>query len=158
MIDGSLGPLEFDTMRLAKCFIGLMAVFVGGCSDGGPPTAPVDGVVTYQGKPVQYAVVMFFPQNVPGAVTGMAQTDAEGKFSNLMAGGSSSGEAVVGTHSITVTEGWPPGEEIPMDASGMQKNPPRGPWGQKYRDSSNPAIKVEVVAGQDNHFEWELSE
>lgn len=144
------------TGLLARLAWGCLLLAWAGCGEQGPAVAPVSGVVTYQGKPVQYARVMFFPQNVPGAQTGFAQTDAQGRFSEVLTGGTQSG-AVVGSHFVTVTEGWPPAQEVPKDASGMQRTPPRGPWDQKYRDSSNPALKVEVVGGQDNHFDFELS-
>jgi len=146
--------------RLAIAAVSSLAIFISltvGCGESGPPTAPVDGVVTYKGKPVQYANLIFLPQNVPGGQTGFAQTDSEGKFSKVLTGGKTNG-AVVGSHFVTVTEGWPPDQEIPTDQMGMQKSPPRGPWANKYRDSSNPALKVEVVAGQDNHFDFDLSE
>ena len=144
--------------------IGMMVVASGlltiGCSgESGPPTAPVSGVVTYEGKPVQYANVIFFPQNIPDAHTAFAQTDEEGRFSGMTTAGSSVGSgAAVGSHFVTITEGWPPGTEIPETAEGMQKDPPPGPWGQEYRDSSNPKLKVEIVEGQENHFEWDISE
>ncbi len=146
----------FRSIYRTQFSVFVLIVLVAGCGPKGPPTAAVDGVVTYEGKPVQYARVMFFPQNVPTGMTGYAQTDAEGKFAKVLTGGTTEG-VVVGSHFVTVTEGWPPDKEVPMDASGMQKSPPRGPWTQKYRDSTNPAIKVEVVAGQNNHFDFEIS-
>lgn len=133
----------------------LLGLLVG-CSEDGPLTAPVDGIVKFEGKPVPHAVVMFFPQKVPNGRIGFAQADAEGKFTEVRTEGTSGG-AVVGSHFVTVTEGWPPDKEIPVDNSGMQKSPPRGPWAQKYRDSSSGALKVDVIEGQDNHFEFELS-
>ena len=136
----------------------IIGMCVAGCGKSGPPTAPVSGVVTYRGEPVKYARVVFFPQNVPAGRTGFAQTDEQGKFSKVITAGSNREGAVVGTHFVTVTEGWPPDIEIPVDSMGMQQSPPRGPWAQKYRDSANPALKVEVVADLENHFEFELSE
>lgn len=133
-----------------------LAVSVVGCGPGGPPTAPVDGIVTFEDTPVAHAVITFFPQNVKDGQTAYAQTDAEGKFSNALTGGKIDG-AVVGSHFVTITEGWPPGQEVPIDASGMERSPPRGQWAQKYRDSTDPVIKVEVVADKDNHFEWDIS-
>lgn len=149
-------PRRAATVRLKWLGLGVLAVLVG-CGESGPPVAPVEGVVTYGGKPVAYANVMFFPQSVPGGMTGFAQTDAAGKFSSVLTGGTRAG-AVIGAHFVTVTEGWPPDQEIPVDASGMQKSPPRGPWGQKYRDSTNPALKVEVKADTVNHFDFDLSQ
>lgn len=135
----------------------VLCSLAAGCSEKGLPVAPVDGIVTYEGKPVQYAKVMFFPQGVPGGNIGFCFTDADGKFSEVLTAGTRKG-AIVGSHFVTVTEDWPPDQEIPVDETGMEKIPPRGPWAQKYRDSTDPALKVEVVADQDNHFEFELSE
>ncbi|MEO1979761.1 MAG: hypothetical protein ABGZ24_04530 [Fuerstiella sp.] len=125
-----------------------------GCSDNsgaGPPTAPVSGVLIYNGEPVQYANVIFFPQKVDGGRTALAVTDAEVRFSNADG-------VAVGSHFVTVTEGWPPGQEIPEDEEGMEIEPPRGPWDNKYRDSTDPPLKVEIVAGQDNKFDFDISE
>lgn len=120
------------------------------------PFSLVIGVEQCKGKPVQYANVTFFPQNLSDAPTGIAQTDADGKFSKVVSAGSING-AAVGTHFVTVTEGWPPGEKIPVDDMGQEKTPPRGPWAQKYRDSTSPFLKAEVAAGKSNHFEFDIS-
>ncbi len=143
-------------MRCFTMVVLLVSGLIAGCGPSGPATAPVDGVVTFNGKPVPYAKVMFFPQNVPNGMTGFAQTDADGKFSQVLTGGKTNG-AVVGSHFVTVTEAWPPDQEIPLDAMGMQKSPPRGPWAQKYRDSTNPQLKVDVIAGQNNHFDFDIT-
>jgi len=130
----------------------VLSISVVGCSGAsGPPTASVSGVLTYDGEPVKNANVMFFPKGVEGARTALAVTDAEGRFSNADG-------VAVGSNFVTITEGWPPGEEIPTDDEGMEKDPPRGPWDNKYRDSTDPPLKVEIVAGQDNKFEWDISE
>lgn len=134
----------------------IVVAVLSGCGDGGPPTAPVTGTITYEGEPVKYAKVMFFPQGIPGALTGFAQTDEDGKFSQVFSGTKKG--AFVGTNYITITEEWPPDEEVPVGPDGMQKEPPRGPWAQKYRDSSDPALKVQVDADGQNHFEFDLSE
>lgn len=143
-------------MRHLRLIPLILVAAVSGCGAGGPPTASVSGVVTYQGEPVKHAKVMFFPQGIPDAVTGFAQTDEEGKFTEVISGTKTG--AFVGSNWVTITEEWPPDEEVPEDSEGMQLEPPRGPWAQKYRDSSDPAIKVEIAAGQDNQFTWEISE
>lgn len=143
-------------MRYIQLSLVFVFVLIVGCKDGGPPTAPVSGVVTYEGEPVQHAKVMFFPQGIPEALTGFAQTDEEGRFSEVISGTKKG--AFVGHNFVTVTEEWPPGVEIPESPDGMQKEPPRGPWAQKYRDSTNPALKVDVVADGENYFEFEISE
>ena len=139
----------------------LAGLFAIGCSsDPGPPTAPVSGVVTFKGEPVKYAKVMFFPQGIEGGHISVAHTDEEGRFTGVRTGQSrdTSGGAVVGSHFVTITEDWPPDEPIPETEEGMEMIPPRQGWAQAYRDSTDPKIKVDIVAGQDNHFEWELTE
>ena len=143
-------------MRSIQISLMLVSVLIAGCGVSGPPTAPVSGVVTYEGKPVQYAKVMFFPQGIPDALTGFAQTDAEGRFTEVISGTKKG--AFVGHNFVTITEEWPPDVEIPESPDGMQKEPPRGPWDQKYRDSTDPALKVDIVADGDNYFEFEISE
>ena len=127
------------------------------CSQTGPATAPVDGEVSYKGKPVPFVKVTFIPRNDASGNIGIAQTGADGKFAKVVTAGLTGNGAVVGAHNVTVTESWPPDKSIPVDEMGQQKSPPRGPWPQKYRDSANPALQVEIVAGQNNHFEFDLS-
>ncbi len=144
------------TWKAPATLVVLAIALMTGCGESGPPIARVDGVVTYGGKPVPYARVMFFPQNVTNGQIAFGQADEQGVFSKVLTGGKQDG-AVVGHHFVTVTEGWPPNKEIPVDATGQEKSPPRGPWLQKYRDSTDPAIKVDVEQGKENHFEFDLS-
>ena len=55
----------------------LLVCVVAGCNRSGLNLAYVDGVVTYNGQPVQNAGVIFKPESGPFA---MGTTDAEGKF------------------------------------------------------------------------------
>jgi len=130
-----------------------------GCSGEaeGPPTAPVSGVVKYQGQPVKHAKVVLFPQDVAGGTTAIGFTDEEGRFDHVTNAGSGDETAVVGKHFVTVTESWPPDATIPVDDMGMQQQPPRGPWAQKFRDSASGALQVEVLADKDNTVELDLS-
>ena len=140
-----------------------MALFAVGCGKG-PEMAPVSGKVTYGGEPVQHAHVSFFPQGIPDApgetytaLLGKARTDEEGNIRNVTTLTKGDG-AVVGNHVVTITEGWPAGKPIPIGGMGMERIPPRGPWEQTYRDSVGSPLTVEVVADQENHFEFDLSE
>lgn len=137
-----------------------LGIMGAGCGETQPETAPVSGVVTYDGEPVQYAKVMFFPQDVEGGYISVAHTDEQGRFEGVRTGTSrdTTGGALVGSHFVTITEDWNPDEPIPETDEGMEKIPPRGPWAQEYRDSTNPKLKVEIVAGKENHFEWDLAE
>jgi hypothetical protein len=144
--------------RHAGVFItGLITVvFLNGCSDSGPPMAPVSGVVTCEGAPVVHALVTFFPEGIPDARMAFAQTDEQGRFDGLRSESPGDG-AAVGTHRVTVTESWGPGVEVPLTADGMQKSPPRGPWAGKFRDSASSPLKVQVEADKKNHIELKLT-
>lgn len=81
----------------------IVATFLVGCSRGlqGPPTAPVHGTVTFQGKPVEGAQVAFFcPQ--AGGRPAIGKTDAEGHYT-LSTFGVNDG-ALIGRHSATISK------------------------------------------------------
>lgn len=88
-----------------------------GCSSGGsgPKLAAADGTVTFQGKPLAGATVMFVPDNGPIA---MGVTDLEGKFT--LSSGSLRG-AAVGPAKVSITA-YPPGQEAP-DMSAVAEQP-----------------------------------
>lgn len=134
---------------------GLLAA---GCtSKNAPKIAAVDGVVTFKGQPVPHAKVVFLPQKIANGQTCIGQTDAEGRFSKIVMAKTGGAGAVLGTYSVTVTEGWPPNTPIPVDDLGQEKSPPRGKWPQKYRDSAGSTLQAEVVAGKANHFEFDIT-
>ncbi len=134
------------------------SLLVCGCSGSKKPeVAAVDGVITFQGKPVQHAKVVFLPQNIAGGSVCVGQTDEEGRFSRIVIVDSGQDGAVVGTYHVSVTEGWPAGKPVPVDDMGQEKSPPRQKWPQKYRDSASGALKVDVAAEKSNHFEFDLS-
>lgn len=145
-------PFKFG-FNFALVFATLTAF---GCSPSHPETAPTSGTVSYGGKPLAHVMVMFFPQNVSEARIGYAKTDAEGRFKAVSTFGTGDG-VVVGHHNVSITEAWPPDiKEVPKDATGMEKSPPRGPWDAKYRDSATGALQVDVIAKQENFFEFDL--
>lgn len=80
-----------------------VATFLAGCNRGPqtPPTAPVRGTVTFQGKPVEGAQVAFFcPQ--AGGRPAIGTTDAEGHYT-LSTFGVNDG-ALIGRHSVTISK------------------------------------------------------
>ncbi len=111
----------------------------------------------FKGQPVPHAKVLFLPQKVANGQTCIGQTDAEGRFSKIVMAKTGATGAVLGTYSVSITEGWPPNTPIPVDDLGQEKSPPRGKWPQKYRDSASSSLQAEVVAGKANHFEFDLT-
>jgi len=71
-----------------------------GCGDRGPAVAPVSGLVTLDGTPVEGAMVFFEP--VAGGRSSTAMTDATGAFS-LKYSAEQKG-ALVGDHVVRVTK------------------------------------------------------
>jgi hypothetical protein len=147
---------HFVSIRIA--IVGLACLILGGCSSSKEPKiAPVDGVVMFKGRPVQHAHLTFLPVNGSSGSNCAGQTDVDGRFTKVVTASSGKEGAVVGSYTVTVTEGWPPGAPIPVDDLGQEKSPPREKWPQKYRDSASGALKVDVSADKPNHFEFDLS-
>ena|SRR5262249_31418822 len=69
-----------DLMKNPALLLLIATALVAGCSSGSnrPPTYPVSGTVTWKGKPVEAARVIFVPQSAVEAAAGI--TDAEGKY------------------------------------------------------------------------------
>jgi len=63
---------------MALVFAGLPFLLAGCGGEERPDLVPVSGVVTYQGKPVVGAEVVFHNDDAPRAASGV--TDAQGKF------------------------------------------------------------------------------
>jgi hypothetical protein len=93
-------PLEFamSAMRAGILMLGAVVALSGaGC--GGSNTVPVKGVVTFDGKPLPNATVLFIPQE-PGGRDAHGTTDDDGVFV-LSTAGSADG-ALPGAYKVTV--------------------------------------------------------
>lgn len=118
-----------------------------GCGDSGPDMAPVTGVVTLDGAPVENAAVMFVPEAGGRPATGL--TDAEGKFSleTLKPGDG----ALVGKHKVTVTGVKVTGIQATEDGLSGAVNPGevREQWfvPQKYSTPDSSGLTQEVADG-----------
>ena len=90
-----------------------------GCSSSssGPKLVPADGTVTFQGKPLAGATVMFVPEKGPFA---MGITDVNGKFQ--LSTGTSRG-VVVGPVKVSVTAAEGGKQEDPGAASKRPQTP-----------------------------------
>ena len=64
-------------MRRA-CWVVVAGVLLSGCGPGAGEL-PVNGVVTWDGAPLDAATVTFYPET-PGGTVGTAQTGSDGKF------------------------------------------------------------------------------
>jgi hypothetical protein len=133
------------TFYLPAALLTLSVLTAAGC-DSGPKLTEVEGVVTFNGKPLGNAQVEFLPDPNQGTTgprsTGV--TDEQGRF-NLVCDDQRKG-AVIGNHRVLVTdlkqwEGIRPGRE---DANKPLK-PSRLP--ARYVDAASTPLKAEVKEG-----------
>ncbi len=155
---------------LAVC----ICLFVGCSSSTGPKLAPVDGVVTFKGKPLANATVTLIPDKGPFA---MGVTGADGKFT--VSTGVSRG-AVIGNVKVSITEGQSGSGETtkqpttPEEAEAYMKKaaetqaaiaanggiPPKpvSTIPEKYGKSDTSGLSYTIKASGDNHLKIDLAE
>ena len=95
--------------RLLGCVFAALPVFVLGCGSGASEyNNSVEGVVTLDGQPLGNVVVNFVPnrQSEVQAPVSSARTDEQGRFKLQCKrnGGTDEPGAVLGTHTVLVTE------------------------------------------------------
>ncbi len=167
--------VDFVARRVSHllCLL-VIAQFSLGCGGGqeGPPVAPVKGVVTVDGKPVEGATVSFTVKDFSRFSTGV--TNEKGEYS-LTTMNTNDG-AVVGENSVAIRQalkdsaGMAPvmdleamktgktdqkGPSKPVDLKKVQQNP-TAVVPAKYGDPDKSNLKRTVVAGEKNVFNFDL--
>jgi hypothetical protein len=92
-------------MKLTRSINLIVLIFLGflaGCSPAGVPVFSVSGIVTYQGNPVENALVSFIPES-PEARGASAMTESNGQFVVVTQGAKENG-AMTGKYKITITK------------------------------------------------------
>jgi hypothetical protein len=139
-------------MSLRFPFLIILALLAGGCENEpeGPETVPAAGRVTQNGKPVEGAMVTFYPvEGSAATLASQATTGPDGRFelsTNVGAGKMKSG-IVAGTYEVTITK---------LDITGAKNMmaPPKNLLPKKYGDPKTSGLKAEVVAGKESGFEF----
>lgn len=141
-----------------------LAGLIPGCSSGVdlPETAPVVGVVTYQGQPVEGADVTFI--RTGGGQPARGDTDAQGKFvlhtyvnpENNVEG------AVPGDYQVTVKKvvepsGMSSEEMMKAAAEGQPAAESKGELPGRYADPVQTPLAAQVEAGKENSFAFDLT-
>src|ERR1700752_1592241 len=127
----------------------IVIVAACGCNRSGLNLAYVEGVVTYNGQPVEQAGVLFKPDTGPFA---MGTTDAEGKFTLTTANRPG---ALIGEHKVSISKTKTtvlqrPGETLPRFK--VEYLVP-----QKYESPANSELKATVSKKKsENHFTFDL--
>ena len=92
-------------MQLPVSLLFLLCIFMSGCSTSEFPLAPVSGVVTLDGQPLQGARLTFQPRSLPGAILAgppsYGITDAAGRYQLETHHGHTG--AVVAIHRVTIS-------------------------------------------------------
>ena len=127
-------------------------------SSAGVPVAKVRGTITYRGNPVAKASVSFIPEK-PGTIPALATTDANGTYS-LSTYGAGDGAPVGPCRvAISLTGESPPLPEhlAKAEAAAETLRMPGKPLvPKKYFSPDSSGLKVEVVSGTDNVFDFNL--
>ena len=145
-------------VMIGIAFAAMMDVSLSGCGEAvdRPKTAPVKGVVTYKGQPVDGASVMFFPTTSGRPAT--AQTNSQGEFT-LTTFDTNDG-AIIGEHRVTVAkiESVAPQGDPGRTPQATTTTPPKNQLPNKYNDPQQSGLKETVKAGEANSFKFDLAD
>jgi hypothetical protein len=119
--------------RLA--WLGASVLLAVGCADDRPRTAPVEGVVTYLGKPVPNGTVVFVPESGPSA-TGEIGPDGRYQLTTFTKGDG----AVPGPHRVMIAALDDMKDRLPEDRSPLP--PPIIPT--RYSDYRASGLTADV--------------
>lgn len=168
---------HFSAFLLAPVLAG--SLLLGGCGGSSlPQTSPVSGTVSYQGKPVEGATVIYSrgARKLSEGEIAIGKTDASGTFTLTTHVGSQADVpgAVPGQYQVTVSKQVPPPgmtesqyqaklDEVNRiaETGGMatedQQPPPRVElFPNKYSSAANTELTAEVKADGPNEFKFEL--
>lgn len=142
-------PSTIPGYRRPPALLAISALLLGmvsaGCGPGRPETVPVEGIVTFNGKPVADAAVQFIP--VDGGRPAQGATDSQGRF-KLSTFEDGDG-ALPGAHSVTVQKvrvsGVVEGREG-LD-SGIAEPKIEYLLPERYSQTSTSGLTVEVASG-----------
>lgn len=135
-----------------------IALVVCGCGPQSPATALVSGIVMIEDAPLPGGMVHFVPDESRGTRGRMAvaRIGADGRFANATTFRPGDG-ALIGFHriEIVVTQGPQFADDDLPPSSGPEFTPLKIP--QRYADVRTSELTAEVVAGQQNEFEFRLT-
>jgi hypothetical protein len=133
----------------------LSAVVQLGCNRApeGPDTIAVSGTVTYQGRPVEGANVIFHPTDGSTALASQAVTDANGRYELATHVGVGKFKPGIepGKYAVALTK---------LDTAGISTTlaPPKNLLPQKYANQSTSGLTADVARAQENTFDFALSD
>jgi hypothetical protein len=120
-----------------------------GCGSGRPKCVAVSGVVTYQGKPVEGATVIFMP---PKSRPATGFTDAQGRFTLQTFSAGDGG--VLGEHVVCITK-------TVIDPNAANKSPyskTKSVLPARYGTPLKSPLKATVTGEGPNDFHFDLTD
>lgn len=132
--------------------LGISLASTAGCGTGRPTTFGVSGTVTYRGKPLEDALVMFVPE---GTRPASGKTDAEGRFT-LLSFKPGDG-AVVGEHVVCIAKMVPASNDKSESGSPYQINV-RSVIPEHYSTPLGSPLRAMVTKDGPNDFHFDLTD
>jgi hypothetical protein len=141
---------------LARVFgSSLCAVVLLGCDRApeGPDTIAVSGTITYQGRPVEGANVIFHPTDASATLASQAVTDANGRFELATHVGAGKFKPGIepGKYAVAITK---------LDTASISTTlaPPKNLLPLKYANQNTSGLTADVARAQENNFDFALSD
>ncbi|MBI1246491.1 hypothetical protein GC197_01445 [bacterium] len=171
-------------MNPTRCPFGVayvlfLATLVGCTQSNLPKTIPVKGRVSYQGAPVEDAMVIFSrgTSNMNNGEVAIGRTDAEGNFelTTHLSGQLDVGGVIPGNYKVTISKKIPPKGmtietyQAKLDAfnKATEQGLPAPPGSQpppliemfptKYRSTASTELEAEVSESGDREFKFDLN-
>jgi len=137
-----------------------VATFEAGCGEGGPPLVPVQGVVKFEGKPLENAELTFAPDPSNKDVTpGSAMTADDGSYKARYQSrfGLAEGKYKISIRKIEVKDDAKIPEAIKGDPTQMEMlGAVKQSLPDKYAKLDKTAFTIEVKPGGSDPFDFEL--
>ncbi|MEX2169936.1 MAG: carboxypeptidase-like regulatory domain-containing protein [Pirellulales bacterium] len=130
-------------------FTWLAVVFSAGCSSAPPELPPLSGTVTYQGAPVQGAIVVLHPAEAGELQPAQATTDSNGQFaiSTHIGQGAYQPGLAPGKYLVEISK-----REVASDFT----RPPRHLLPEKYASAKTSELTADVPAEGVEELEFTL--
>lgn len=153
--------MRFRATRIGISALMAMAITSGfGCGEGGPPLVPVEGVVKFEGKPLENAELTFAPDPSNKDVTpGSAMTADDGSYKARYQSrfGLAEGKYKISIRKIEVKNDAKIPEAIKGDPTQMEMlGAVKQSLPDKYAQLDKTSFTIDVKTGASDKFDFEL--
>lgn len=152
---------------MLRLFVGMIfpALALVGCAPKGLPVIPATGSVSYQGKPIEGALITFIPIDPEGR--GAAAYSNDKGFFQINSQGAQTNGCLPGRYKVSISkrlavdEGGEPlvaTTDAPSPYSTGDERPPlyKSFLPEKYENANDSGIEIDVAKNKKNHFSFNL--